>query len=283
MVLEEITAPFKNFKQPPGSWAEWVKNRAPGHTSWSMVEIDLFKGQVIECYSFSRASWVQLSTGDSIIATLLQLPLKPIHKDQRRKIGPPPSPDEKDHRQVWQPPLVFQGKTIEKASFDAFETVWPKDQSELSGKTVTLYFDRQIQFPLPFWIQVETSHAIGHFRAIDSGRGLNSPYKTIPRRSPQFVGSQQKNDDGITLNIKSPKYYREFELFAVDITGKKKQISPVSYSLLTGDGDALVLKIDQTELDDVLQTNHSYTWLLVPIGHSEAYTETTKPFVWGKS
>ena len=55
LILEEISLPA-NAKRP-SSWSEWLQKRAPGHTSWTMIEIDLNTHEVLECYSFSRASW----------------------------------------------------------------------------------------------------------------------------------------------------------------------------------------------------------------------------------
>jgi hypothetical protein len=281
IVLEEISAPLPNLKERPTSWPEWVKAKAPGHTSWSMIEIDLQNSQILECFSFSRSAWIQLSQKESLLATLLNLPL---HKaEHRRRIGPAPMAGEADHRKIWNPPLVCEGKKKNDAQFDVFETTWPQDSSELAGKKVSLYFDREKQFPLPFWIEVETSHATAALRTIDSGKNLPSLHRHIPRRVPEFVGQPQKTKNGLRLSLKSPKYYRQFELFAIDITTREKQICPVTYSLSHGDGELLTLEIDEDELSQTLQSDHRYTWLLVPVGHSESYTESSKPFLWAPS
>jgi hypothetical protein len=280
MILEEISAPAKSLKKQPASWADWVKAKAPGHTSWSMIEIEPESGQVLECYSFSRRAWIQLSKQESLIATLLRLPLTPIAPDKRKKIGPPPTPGEMDTRKVWNPPLIFEGRKIESTQYDVYETTWPSDGTEMSGKEVILYFDREKRFPLPNWIQVETAHATGHLRTLDAGKNLPAPHATMPRRVPQFIGSPQKTDTGLRLSLKSPKYYKQFELFAIDVTGKQKQIFPITHSLVRGEEESLTLEIDQEELKQTLEPDHRYTWLLVPTGHSESYTETQKPFVW---
>ncbi|HSX26354.1 MAG TPA: hypothetical protein VLE89_05035 [Chlamydiales bacterium] len=280
VVLEEISAPAGNLKKTPCSWSEWVKAKAPGHTSWSMIEIDLKTGQLLECYSFTRASWIQLSRQESLFATLLQLPLKPLDLDKRRRIGPPPTPGEEDHRKEWNPPLVYEGKKMDNALFEVFETVWPQDGTELAGKSVSLYFDQEKKFPLPYWIQIDTAHAVASMRTIDAGKGLSSPYRSIPRRVPQFIGTPQKTETGLRLSLKSPKYYREFELFAIDITTREKQIYPIIHSLVQGDGETLSIEIDHEELKQNLEPDHRYTWLIVPSGHSEFYTESIKPFVW---
>lgn len=282
LILEEISAPVSNLKQMPASWAEWVKAKAPGHTSWSMIEIDLQSGQVLECYSFSRSAWVQVSQNESIMATLLDLPLKPVASDERKRIGPPPLNGEPDFRKIWNPPLIFERKKVENAHFDVFQTTWPKDGSELSNQQVILYFDQEKRIPLPFWIQVDTAHATAALRTIDSGKNLPAPHRTLPRRVPEFIGSPQKTAQGIRLSLKSPKYYRQFELFAIDITGKEKQICPITHSLTQSDGEFLTIEVDAENLKESLKPNHRYTWLLVPTGHSGSYTESHKPFTWNQ-
>ena len=279
LVLEEISAPLQNLKQRPPSWAGWVKAKAPGHTSWSMVEIDLQTGGILECYSFSRATWIRLSQKESLFATLLQLPLKPVPADKRRKIGPAPMEGEPDVRKEWTPPLVYEGQKLENSRFDVFETVWPQDGTELAGQEISLYFDKEKRFPLPFWIQVQTSHATAALRTIDSGKHLPSMYGSIPRRIPEFIGPPTHNENGLKLFVKSPKYYRDFELFAVDITTKESHTYPLSHSLIHGDDEWLTVEITQEELDQTLQPNHRYTWLLVPSGHTESYTQSSRSFV----
>lgn len=282
LVLEEISAPAQNLKNRPSSWIDWVKAKAPGHTSWSMIEMDPQSGQVMECYSFSRSAWIPMSQKESLFATLLDLPMKKVSPENLRKIGPPPLEGEPDFRKVWTPPLIFEGKALENAQFEVYETVWPEDDSELSNQQVSLYFDREKRSPLPFWVQVETSHVIASLRTIDSGKNLPVIYRSMPRRVPEFVGMPQKTEQGIRLHLKSPKYYRQFELFAVDVTTKEKQIYPLSHSLIQGDDELVTVVVDQEDLKQTLKPDHRYTWLLVPIGHTESYTESMKPFLWKK-
>jgi len=280
LILEEISAPVQNLKKMPASWTEWIKAKAPGHTSWSMIEIDLQTGAVLECYSFSRSAWIQLAQKESLFATLIQLPLQPIGLDKQKRIGPPPMAGEADVRKIWAPPLISEGQKIENVKFDVFETTWPQDGTELAGKEVSLYFDQEKKFPFPFWIQVQTAHATAALRTIDSGKKFASIHRSLPRRIPQFIGLPQKTENGLRLSLKSPKYYREFELFAIDITTKEKQITPITHSLIQGQDEFLSVEISQEELKETLKQDHRYTWLLVPIGHSESYTESIKPFVW---
>lgn len=280
LILEEISIPSQNLNATLTSWNEWIKARAPGHTSWSMTEIDLNTGAILECYSFSRGGWVQLSSQESLFATLLQLPLSAIDAEKRRRIGPPPAPGEIDHRKEWNPPLVFEGQSIEGARFEVFETLWPEDGTELAGKSVSLYFDQEKKFPLPYWIQIDATSATANLRVIDAGKSLPPVYRNLPRRVPQLIGQPQKTEKGLRLSLKSPKYFHSFEVFAIDVTTKEKQIFPITHSLVKCDGEQLLIEIDQEELKQVLELNHRYTWLIVPSGHSESYTETHKPFLW---
>src|SRR4029078_328840 len=99
------------------------------------------------------------------------------------------------------------GKKIENARFEVYHTTWPDDGSELARKIVSLYFDKEKKFPLPFWIQVDTSHATAAMRTIDCGKNLTSPYRSLPRRVPEFVGLPQRCENKLKLSLKSPKYY----------------------------------------------------------------------------
>ena len=38
-------------------------------------------------------------------------------------------------------------------------------------------------------------------------------------------------ENNLLLNLKSPKYYKEFELYAIDVTTKEKKIFPITHSL----------------------------------------------------
>jgi hypothetical protein len=80
--------------------------------------------------------------------------------------------------------------------------------------------------------------------------------------------------------LKSPKYFRQFDLFAIDVTTREKELCPIAHSLAIGKEDCLSIEIPEDELNKVLKPDHRYTWLIVPTGHSESYTETMKPFVW---
>jgi hypothetical protein len=280
VVIEEVSIPSKLLKEHPSSWAEWIRNRAPGHTSWSIVEIDLANAELLECYSFSKSAWLHLAPHESLLTTLLTLPLSPVPEVDRRKIGPPPADGEMDRRKIWHPPLHLNGRLQEGAAADAYQATWPQDGSELAGHTVLLYFDGAGRLPLPTWIQVDTPHASFSLRTLDAGSHLPSPHKSLPRRVPRLIGSPLKTEETLTLAIQSPKYYTAFDLFAIDVTTKEKQVFPISHSLTRKEGELLQLEISLDELSKTLEPDHRYTWLIVPVGYSECYVETPHPFVW---
>jgi hypothetical protein len=280
LILEEISAPTSSLNPRPTSWSEWVKNRAPGHTSWSMMEFDLVNQQLTECYSFSRATWIQLTERENILSTLLKLPFTPVPLAHQRRIGPPPLSGETDHRKIWKPPFILERTLLQDHEFDVYSSVWPRDGTELGGTNIFLYFDHARLSPFPVWLQIETGHAGVPLQVIDAGKGLPEIYRTLPRRVPQFINVPQKTEHGLKLLLKSPKYYRGFDLFVVDVTERERQIYPITYSLAQGDGELLQLEITQDELHQTLLPNHRYTWLVVPTGHSEYYAESLKPFLW---
>ncbi len=280
VILEEITVPSSALNPKKTSWNDWIKKRAPGHTSWSMIEIDLQNHQLLECYSFTRSAWMQLASQDSLIPTLLGLHLAAVPQNELRRIGPAPMDGEPDLRKIWKPPLVIDGLSMTDVDFSVYEADWPQDGSQLSGNKVSLYFDRSNHTPFPVWIQIDTSHATASLRVIDAGKSLPSLHRGLPRRVPEFIGTPRKTESGMSLSLKSPKYYRSFDLFAVDVTTREKQILPVTHSLVTGDGEILQIEIDHEELETILKPDHRYTWLLVPNGHSESYTESPKSFLW---
>ena len=280
IILEEINVPSQAVDPHSFSWPEWVRQHARGHTSWSMLEIDFENQQLIECYSFSRSAWVELSSQESFISTILGLSLQPIPENELRRIGPEPLDGESDTRKIWKPPLFQDGAQLNAIEFDVYQAIWPNDGSELADNSVFLYFDKNGCSPFPAWIQMTTTHAVASIRMIDSGKNLPALHRTLPRRVPEFIDVPQKIHSGLRLSLKSPRYYRHFELFAVDVTSSEKEIFPISHTLVCGEGETLHLEIAQSELNQILQPNHRYTWLIVPNGHCEHYAESSKPFLW---
>lgn len=179
IVFEEISTP-----KAQKNWKEWVQARAPGHTSWVVYEIDLSKDQLIECYSYSHQGWLFLDESQHFLAKLISLPLQKIPLEQKKRIGPAPQNGEEDRRSVWNPPLIVEGKKIEKPQFDSFRGIWPKDDTQLSESRIDLYFRKDgSPFFFPHWIEICNGHFTLKIRVLDSGKHLTSPITgAIPRR-----------------------------------------------------------------------------------------------------
>ena len=125
LLLEEISIPEKQIDIKKVDWKKWAEDKASGHTSWTLYEIDRKSGKLIECFSYSKNGWLYLDESEQFLTKLLTLPLNAVSEKERKKIGPQPSPGESDQRSPWNPPLIVEGKKIDKPAFDVLKTKWP--------------------------------------------------------------------------------------------------------------------------------------------------------------
>lgn len=182
ILLEEISVPKSSISFPI-NWQEWINNYAPGHHSWTLYEIDSPSGELLSCFSPSKGKWLSISQEASFLPKFLQLPLEEVSDEKRKRIGPALKTDAQDHRQIWAPLLVYEGKSYEKACFEVFETFWPSDHTELSLAHIILYFHKEnFSFPFPYWIQIDNGVARSTIRIIDSGSLLQSIFMDLPTR-----------------------------------------------------------------------------------------------------
>ncbi len=173
--IEEVVVP-ECVKNKGSSWRTWFERGAKNHTSWMVYSIDLSEGRVKRCYSFSRGGWVDFSSTDHFLSTLLNLNFLPIVN--RKRVGPAPAFGQPDTRPEWNPQLVYQGVKVKDASFVAYEGLWPKDGTELAGRRVTIYLPaRGDLYPahFPYWIEMSPTLPDGKVRVVDSGSHLHSP------------------------------------------------------------------------------------------------------------
>jgi hypothetical protein len=184
--LEEISIPSNQIDLKKIDWKKWVAAKAPGHTSWTLYEIDRITGKLVTCFSFSRNGWLHLDNSEQFLARLLTLPLTPVPLSERKRIGPQPSTGEEDRRAFWTPPLTINGKKISKPSFDVLKAKWPADGSRLSLCQFEFYFSKEEPtFPFPYWLEVHSPHYAFKMRTIDSGYELSSPMQLPIARSKQ--------------------------------------------------------------------------------------------------
>lgn len=262
LLLEEITFPETLQKHGKAEWESWLNSGAEGHTSWIILEIDLKESRILECFSFFRNAWLALSENDSFLLKLLNLDLQPIPNSKRRKIGQAPR-EGIDTRKLWTPPLVFDGKKVAKPDFEAYEITWPKDESPLAAKRLEFYFDKSHpEFPFPYWGRVSNAaEAAYKFRVIDSGKGLASPTKELPRRAISFSKPPILKEDGLFVTLSAPPYYKGIELYALDST----LLEPMPITLpFTSEcvNETLTCRVDPNTLSQKLSNKKEYRLLV---------------------
>jgi hypothetical protein len=283
LLLEEISIPEHQIDTKKIGWHDWIAKKAPGHTSWTLYEIDRKSGELIECFSYSKNGWIYLDASEQFLTRLLSLPLNTVYEKERKRIGPPPGNGEEDRRGVWNPPLVVEGKKIGKASFEVFKARWPEDGTRLSRCFIELYFNKEeSSFPFPYWVEVQSPHYVFKMRTIDSGHNLFSPMTGgMPHRPPKILGLAQEGIEAWTLPIQTPPYFEKLHLFALDSSSDTKRMIPISFRLQqTPDSEKKVLVIPSSDLKQLLKSEHRYRWVLIPEGSSDIYVESEETFTY---
>ncbi len=181
LTIEEIAIP-ESKHLPSIDWKEWILQGAPNNTSWVMYDIDLLNGQMTRYYSFTKKNWFEIPDADNFLSKLLNLKFSKIPESARKKVGPKPLSGP-DLRPVWQPRLILEGKVISGVAFDAWQTKWPSDNSELAKKTIEIYLPQNQQlYPsyFPYWLQINGAIGKAKIRIINSGTQLKSPKPPLP-------------------------------------------------------------------------------------------------------
>lgn len=278
LILEEIAIPSARATNI-NDWKNWVKNEAPGHSSWVMYEVDLKKNTVIECYSFSKSAWLDLSQQSYWLASLFKIPLKKVPESHRKKIGPEPHFGEKDYRKVWNPTVHFESQEY-KVESTAYKGVWPDDGSELAKKRFEIYFDSKNISSFPTWVQVSNPHITFNVQIIDSGHSLKSIYKSIPRRAPEFTKKMIRTAKEYQLFITSPEYYEELILYARDLSSPQKTLIPIHTEQVIKNHNTKQLTVPNSSLCGVLKNGHRYSWVISPKNTPSIHTESSDTFKW---
>lgn len=184
IVVEEIAITAERFAKLKMGWKRWVESGAPGSSNWVMYIIDLNSGNISDYYSVMRKNWCAVSQSDIFLSKLLTLRFLPVDTAERKRVGPPPPSDTPfDRRPLWQPKMIFEGEEIAGVKFDLWRTVWPKDNSQLSGKQIEVFIPQENgRFPsyFPYWLQISGFIGKAKLRIIDGGRNLSSlppPYQ----------------------------------------------------------------------------------------------------------
>ncbi len=275
ITFEEVSILKDKYKYP--SFRKWIEDNAPDHSSWLMYEIDLNTYEIIEVFSFSKRAWLTLSKDDAYLCKLFSLPIKKINKRDRKKIGPRPLPGEMDTRAIWNPPMTIDSKIIEKKTIEVYKAKWPKDSTEFSNNTLELYFNENDNFAFPYWIQASSNHLTIMLKAVDSGKNLKSPKQFLPKRPP-IVQTITENNGNIFITLKKSTF-KDFNLFALDLTKEKKIIHSIPFNFKK-EKDIINLEIPKETLNNILENNHKYKWVINPQGHTNIYVESNEITLW---
>jgi len=184
MTIEEITIPAARLKRtgsPWRGWKQWIECGAPGNTSWVMYTIHCSTGQIKTFFSYTKNSWGNMSPAENFLSKLLNLRMVKVPLNERKKVGHKPPEGVPDNRPYWQPRVTFEGQEVYDAEFEAWRTRWPRDCTELSGKTITVFVpkdDKKYPSYFPYWLEVRGMLGKAKVRIIDSGKNLRSPRKT---------------------------------------------------------------------------------------------------------
>ncbi len=260
VILEEIDAPTLNVDTNNISWKEWIREEAPGHTAWISYVIDLEKNKLLESYSHSKAAWLYAEDPNHFLPRLLTLPLEKTPLDKRKKIGPPPTGDEQDHRSLWAPSIMFEGKKVPKAEISAWSSRWPQDNSIIAGCEIEVYVS---QFALPYCVEIRSPHYKAAIRAIDSGKDMHSPKALVFQQSPFFIGAPLWKKETLEFHLHCPIYFSKLQLLALDLTSETMPLIEISEITPSTPGE-LSLKLEEKMLNAHLQKGHRYRWVLIP-------------------
>lgn len=281
LILEEISIPQAQLEIKKVHWQNWLDEKAPGHTSWSLFEIDLSQGKLIESYSVNKQSWLYIDSSEFLLSKLLELPLYKVNREARKKIGPPPPSGEQDFRSIWNPPLVCSGKALKKPSFEVYQGQWPHDQSIIEDCLIDFYFSSlDPLFPFPHWLEVQSAHYTLTIRAIDSGKGLLSPIKgTMPHRLPSITRATKRSPEMWTISIQAPVYCQNLKLYAIESDSSNEAVL-VPFQLRLGSGEEVFMDISPDALSKILKKGSYYRWVLVPISENLVQIRSGENFLW---
>lgn len=176
VTIEEITVPVGRMTQYRIDWREWVAQGAPNHTSWVLYKIKLATGEISNCFSVGQRKWIQIPKQEQFLPTLLNLSLREVPNEERRRMG-------RGSASYWNPPMVVNGQTVTGVAFTAWRADWPQDGTPLAGKAIDIYLPEESdKYPayFPYWLQMKGGVGSHTVRIVDSGTDLKSPIPSIP-------------------------------------------------------------------------------------------------------
>lgn len=280
LYLEEINVPSNSVQLKKINWNEWIERKAPGCSSWLLYEIDMTHGKITDCYSFDQKNYIHLGNQQSFLTTLMFLKLNEISDMDRKKIGPKPQDLSSDTRKVWNPPKIVHGKKIKGIQFDAMRTSWPKDGSDLSLKTIDLYFDpTEKDFPFPYWIEVGDTQNVFKIRVIDSGVCESSPCHKMPGKALDVSKISLDSENGLDISLNNAYRFKEFQLLATQSSGHCFETLVLPHEVKV-ENTLVQLHTPAKTLKTHLKENTYYHFVIVPVEEPRLAAEPRQSFVW---
>ena len=244
-------------------------------TNHMIYEIDLKKNIIKKAYSYINSSFIDLKDDESIFLKLINLNIRNLNDNERKKIGPSPMEGEKDRRRLWIPQKIKNGKITNNFQVEVGRAFWPNDSSIFANKVLDLYYDKEIFFP--YFIEIESAGISYFIKTIDSGSNLKSHIKNIPKKPPQFKSMKAYYDE-IVFKIEQDNEINELILYALDISNFEKEFIEMLCSF-EKNGDEIILKVKKDFLNNILKKDHKYKWIATSKNKKDIYIELNKIFI----
>lgn len=281
LIIEEISAPFSCKSKIKNQWQDWIYQKAPGHSSWIMYDLDLANLKIEDVYSYSQNNWQQVYAQEQIFPILMSLNFEAIDTKDRKKAGPPREGGLIDDRPIWQPPVILEGEKISGILSSAYKSYWPKDNSELSGKKIEIYLPNQsenIVSYFPNWIQVSNSAATVKLRVIDSGHNLSSVHKSFPVPPPQLSTNTFLSNGDLKFELKSHILFQNFQVYFKEYGKPFSHTKKIPFQIKRFENSKkLELIISKEDLKSELDPSKLYSFVFEPEEYPHLAIETPKP------
>jgi hypothetical protein len=259
LTLEEITFPKNIYENIKGEKLnDWILKGALGSTSWTLMEINTHTLEITSTYCFSKNAHLDLKKEDTLIASLLNLSVKKLPKENLLRVGPKGG-TKNDTRDIWMPTMNRYGLKATAKKMDVYEGVWDKDSSPLSGKEINLYmFD---DFPFPFWIKIQGNLGSKKMICMDSGKKLSSLVKSIPKMAPSFLSGLEKwsgEENKFSFLLKADRSVNSYTIYLLEVCKNSPSLIPVDISFQKIDGNVIKFDIEKQALSNRLTSGKKY-------------------------
>ena len=268
--IEELSIP--EFMDSISSYKEWYERGANTETRWSILEIDKTSFKTIKSFSKTKNTWEDVFENDQILTKLLSLDLEKIKDNERKKVGHLIREHGTDLRPLWHPPHFIEGKRVESKS-EAFTLTWPDDDTPLSSKKLTLYVTQHELGYMPTFIETASLGKPLKMRLVDSGRGLQSHFKELPKLPLSLMAFTYSSQKDLVFSIKNPSQLEISSVIAYP-NSDAFSLSSLEFNATT-DSDVTIITVPYRALKDL--EGKLFYFNFIPFGYNELTIQTPKP------